>query len=294
MKELILISTILFLLQTNLVKGQCIADAGPDIVVCCGFDGMDTVQIGGNPTASGGVPPYTYIWESEWQVGSWIYTASDFLDDTTLANPTILYTGENLTFHLTIIDSESNICTDSVNVKFSFFGTHLMYVYYDIQQGDSIFLTGLANVLGGIPPVEYLWRPNHGLTDSTSLSFWAKPDTSVAYYLTATDSAGCSATGAPVYFVNVIPVSIESQDLSKSIVHIFPNPASNRITIKIESEKTEIKTLEFFDSNGQLAFKKETNENIVLLKTESLTKGLHFYKISASGKLIGQGKVIVE
>jgi hypothetical protein len=51
-------------------------------------------------------------------------------------------------------------------------------------------------------------EPNHGLTDSTSLAFWAKPANFVAYYLTLTDSAGCVATGAPVYHVNVLPVSV--------------------------------------------------------------------------------------
>jgi hypothetical protein len=292
--NLFLIPMIFFLTQSNLVLGQCIADAGPDITVCGDWSGIDTVQMGGNPTATGGVPPYTYIWETTWQVGSWTYTASDFLNDTTLANPSIIYPGEDLTFYLTVVDSESNICKDSVNVKSSIFGTHLMYVYYTIQQGDSIFLTGLDNVLGGIPPVKYLWRPNHGLTDSTSLSFWAKPDKYVAYYLTATDSAGCSATGAPVYFINVIPVSIEHHDVSENRSNVFPNPSGDRITISLDGGKIEMKVLEFYDSKGQLIFTKETKENTVQVKTELLAKGLNFYKITASGELIAQGKFIVK
>jgi hypothetical protein len=294
MKKLILTSTILILTQINIVKGQCIADAGPDKIVCSDWNGFDTVQIGGNPTATGGVPPYTYIWETEWQVGSWTYTASDFLNDTTIANPTIISSFENLTFNLTVIDSESNICTDSVDVDFSVFGTNLMYVTYEIQQGDSIYLTGFTNLYGGFPPVDYLWRPNHGLTDSTSLSFWAKPDTSVAYYLTATDFHGCSATAAPAYFVNVLPVSIESQELIRPNVNVFPNPTKNKITIKIEENKANKKTLDFYDNKGQLVLTKDFHENIIHLETESLLKGLYLYKITESGKLIGQGKIIIE
>lgn len=66
---------------------------------------------------------------------------------------------------------------------------------FEINQGDSVFLSGMHNVGGGFPPYEYLWRPNHGLSDSTSLSFWAKPEFSIAYYVTKTDSAGCVVTG---------------------------------------------------------------------------------------------------
>jgi hypothetical protein len=86
------------------------------------------------------------------------FTASDFLDDTTSANPTVISSGENLIFKLTVIDSKSNICTDSVNVRFSIFGTHLGTCNYVIQHGDSVFLSNFHNVLGGISPVNYLWR----------------------------------------------------------------------------------------------------------------------------------------
>lgn len=285
---------ILLLTQINFVNGQCNADAGPDIVVCSDWNGLDTVQIGGNPTASGGTPPYTYIWETTWNVGSWTYTASDFLNDTTLANPSVINSGEDLTFFLTIIDSESNICTDSVHVDFTNFGTHLMYVIYNIQQGDSIYLSGLENVFGGFPPFQYLWRPNHGLTDSTSLSFWAKPDTSVAYYLTLTDSSGCSAVGAPVYFVYVTPVSIDQNEAEIVNVKVFPNPANEHIMITLTGNYPEVKNYEIFDNQGRLIHEVKTKEKTIKLEIKPLTKGINFYKITASGKQIGQGKFIVE
>jgi hypothetical protein len=294
MKKPILISMILLLTQINMVKGQCIADAGQNIVVCCDWNGLDTLHLGGNPTASGGVPPYTYIWETEWQVGSWTYTASDFLNDTTIANPSVINSGENLTFYLTVIDSESTICTDYVHVDFTNFGTHLGYVTYTIQQGDSIYLTGMDNVSGGFPPFEYLWRPNHGLTDSTSLSFWAKPDSSVAYYLTLTDSSGCSATGAPVYFVNVTPVSIEQMERVRIEINVYPNPSKEQITIKIKGNYSNEKVIEFTDSKGQIILKKEIKDNTLQINSKSLNKGLNFYKIKESGKFIGQGKIIVD
>lgn len=294
MKKLILISTILILTQISIVKGQCIADAGQDVVVCCDWNGLDSIQIGGTPTALGGVPPYTYVWETEWQVGLWTYTASDFLNDTTIANPSVVNSGENLTFYLTVIDSESTVCTDSVHVDFTNFGTHLGYITYTIQQGDSIYLTGMGNVFGGFPPFEYLWRPNHGLTDSTSLSFWAKPDSSVAYYLTLTDSSGCSATGAPVYFVNVNPVSIDQLEKEIIEIKVYPNPSKDQLTIEIMNNDSNEKQIEFIDSRGQVTLKQIITQKTLQVNSKSLCKGLNFYKITESGKLIGQGKIIIE
>ena len=44
-------------------NAQLVAEAGPDKVICQYWYGIDTATLGGNPTASGGVPPYTYSWE---------------------------------------------------------------------------------------------------------------------------------------------------------------------------------------------------------------------------------------
>ena len=287
-----MISTILFFTQINLLNGQFVANAGEDIVVCSDWNGVDTVEIGGNPTASGGTPPYTYIWETSWTVGSWTYTASDFLNDTTLPNPSVINSGEDLMFYLTVIDNNSNICTDTIHVDFSNFGTHLAYFTYEIQEGDSIFLSGFENVMGGIPPLQYLWRPNHGLSDSTSLSFWAKPEQSVAYYLTVTDSSGCFAVGAPVYIVNVIPVSINT-NYSKARTIVFPNPSTDYLTLSIEETIEERITYRIFNNLGQLIVEKETPNNKITIKTVNLNRGIYFFVItSETGKLISQGKFI--
>ena len=187
---------------------------------------------------------------------------------------------------------KQSLSTDSVNVRFSLFGTHLGNLSYEIQQGDSIFLSGFSNVMGGIPPLNYLWQPNHGLSDSTSPSFWAKPEYSVAYYVTVTDSAGCSATGSPVYYVTVLPISTNQYDFKKPI-EIYPNPARDHITFKTGGAKPLMKTLIFYNNQGKVIHRLESNEECIRLKTSSLSNGLNFYKIFTSDKIIDQGKIIV-
>lgn len=283
----------------NNVLGQCMADAGSNVVVCVGIDGMmdSTVQIGGNPIATGGTPPYTIAWETyhQWIIGQYTitYTASDILNDTTIANPKIINDpGTPLHFTLTVTDANGIICTDSVLVQFSNFGTHLGYSTHYIHPGDSVHLD-LANVFGGIPPVQYLWRPNHGLTDSTSLSPWANPTTSVNYYITATDSAGCTSTGSPVHQVIVSPVLVNSID-KKSKIQLFPNPTSDFLNIRIESSSNEPTTIELIDVNGLVIKSLTTSEKNVRWNLKRLAKGSYTCRLSNKSNLIKNQTIIID
>ncbi len=75
--------------------GQLKVNAGNDTAVCISVSGFDTLELGGNPTASGGIEPYTYVWSTSYKIGSHIYGASHFLDDSTSSNPKIVDPTDN-------------------------------------------------------------------------------------------------------------------------------------------------------------------------------------------------------
>ena len=75
------------------------ADAGPDRTIYYG----DSVEIGGDPTASGGTPSYTYSW-----------TPTTGLDDPTIANPTA---SPNSTTTYTVLVTDDNGCSDSDSMR---------------------------------------------------------------------------------------------------------------------------------------------------------------------------------
>ncbi|MEM9929952.1 MAG: hypothetical protein AAF840_09050, partial [Bacteroidota bacterium] len=87
---------------TTLSEGQAmpVADAGNDAEVCAG----ESVQIGGNPTATDGVQPYTYAW-----------SPTEGLDDPSLANPTVTPLA-TATYTVTITDANGNTDEDEVAV----------------------------------------------------------------------------------------------------------------------------------------------------------------------------------
>jgi len=82
-----------------------IADAGEDALISLG----ESVTIGGDTTASGGTPPYTYLW-----------TPGNSLDDPTLANPTASPSDTlSTSYTITVTDANGcqNIDIDTVNIR---------------------------------------------------------------------------------------------------------------------------------------------------------------------------------
>ncbi|MDD3723726.1 MAG: T9SS type A sorting domain-containing protein [Lutibacter sp.] len=75
---------------------------------------------------------------------------------------------------------------------------------------------------------------------------------------------------------------------------VFPNPSKDKITIEIQGNSPKEKVIEIFDSIGRIVMKRKMVENSIQRDSESLSKGLNFYKIMGSGRLIGKGKIIVE
>lgn len=85
------------------VSPPLVVDAGPDQVTCAG----STVLLGGSPTASGGIPPYTYAW-----------APGTGLSSATVANPTATATAYQQ-YILTVTDVAGCSSMDTTSVDTS-------------------------------------------------------------------------------------------------------------------------------------------------------------------------------
>lgn len=136
---------------------QLTIDAGPDTTICYGasYNGLKGYIIGGNPTAHGGVEPYTYKWSgkrvpfpSSNSIGP--FYASDDLNDTTIANPVFVsdtYLDDWYTFYLEVSDGSHTTLTDSVKIRTSHFEYLLTAnntASFTIELGDSVRLPGIS------------------------------------------------------------------------------------------------------------------------------------------------------
>ena len=77
-----------------------LADAGADVVVCAD---APNPSVGGSPTASGGLGPYTYLWSG---------SGSGFLSSTTAANPTFdVATAGPGVYDVCVVVTDANTCS---------------------------------------------------------------------------------------------------------------------------------------------------------------------------------------
>jgi hypothetical protein len=256
MKTLYLIFTASFLLTySNYSLSQCIADAGPDIHRC---SRDSSVQLGGDPTAFGGTPPYTYKWSIDpiptlSQVVPYVY-ASNMINDTSIANPIFTYNGsflkDSISIYLKITDNQGCHSFDTLKLTTSLFGIHLSYHNIYINEGDSVYLNQTPNIGGGFGSSAYDWNPSYGLSDTNLASgFWASPSTTTFYTATVTDSKGCSKTGGSFYHIYVNTVGLNDNALKE--VELFPNPSSDMIYINKEKSET-ISKIEIFTLSGRI------------------------------------------
>lgn len=274
MKKYLLIFALLLSIQE--LYAQCVADAGSNQHRC---DSELSVQLGGAPTAAFGTPPYTYSWSIDpFYIGAigfpYMY-ASNFLNDTTLANPSLAYLnlGDTMQFYLKVTDALNCISYDTTTITTSNFSFHLAQYLYNITLGDSVFLNQGANISGGVGS-SYSWSPTHGLSDSTLQSgFWAKPDYDIAYSATVTDPFGCVRSGGAFYFINVFNVGVAERE--NQPLKIYPNPTKDLLLIET-LDASQISELNLFDVTGKRILQ---TIGVSQLDLRTLPAGIYFLEV---------------
>ena len=289
-KSIQIILAVFLGLGTLHTNGQCIANAGNDTVICT-CDGPFTFYLGGQPSAHAGNPPYHYTWTCHYQSVNMTWTASDFLDDTTSANPQLIdFAGEKLRFELTITDSLGNQCRDTVYIRFSYWTWTLDYKIRFINEGDSVQL--YKSIYGGIPPLTYQWSPPTGLSNPNDLYTWASPNSSMTYELTVKDSAGC--TGSDFFYIEVYPQGInEDKDHMHQQLVIGPNPMNHASTITFNGINNPTLTFLLYDVSGKCVHMAQIWNGYTLSRGH-LASGLYHYVVQHENKSIVQGKLIFE
>ena len=163
------------------------ADAGFDQTICEG----SSVTIGGSPTASGGLAPYTYSW-----------APSIGLSSPTVSNP-IANPAVTTTYTVTITDANATSTSDVVIVTVNPLPSSVTAnSNTPICDGSQLFLSGSAS--GGIT---FSWTGPNGFS-STIQNPQINPATTLAsgtYTFTTVSAQGCSNSATTNVFVSAIP-----------------------------------------------------------------------------------------
>jgi len=171
-------SLILVLLIKLAVSQNPVANAGPDFTLCPNSSGV----LGSSVPASGGNPPYTFLW-----------SPSTGLSSNTVANPTVTI-GTQTTYTLMVRDASNNIAYDVVTVFIS------DIMKYDAGKDTTYCLGKASNIVLGNPlnassGATFTWTPSTGLNNPYAPNPIANPLTSTIYTLTATKLPCTAQTG---------------------------------------------------------------------------------------------------
>jgi len=147
-------------------------------------------------TASSGVQPYTYSWNS------------------TPAQSTATAAGLcSGSYTVTVTDSNNCTATATVMITQPTQLTVTASQSQSICSGASATVSGLAQ--GGTPAYTYAWAPT-----GSGTSFTASPAATTTYTLTVTDANGCTDSTTTTVTVNPLPVfSISADDSDGCVTH---------------------------------------------------------------------------
>ncbi|MBI2271341.1 MAG: hypothetical protein HYU69_13440 [Bacteroidetes bacterium] len=198
-------------------------NAGTAQTVCSGT----AANLGGSPTASGGVSPYKYLW-----------SPIDSLSNDTIANPTA---NPSVTTTYSVLVVDSNNCMASSAVIITVKPERIAFAGDDIKifKRDSATLGGSPTASYGVPPYTYSWSPTTALSSSTVANPKASPSVKTTYVLTLSDASGCTAfTVRDTVIVNVdsLPFADAGQDYTICLhdsVTLGGSPAGKGATLPL-------------------------------------------------------------
>ena len=73
--------------------------------------------------------------------------------------------------------------------------------------------------------------------------------------------------------------------------HVFPNPASNNLTVDLEDLNGVNTTINLYDSSGKLVFEKKSNSKLII-DVSGFSKGIYSLEISNNEHLIRRQVII--
>ena len=172
---------------------QLAAHAGTNAVGC--YHG--SLTIGGTPSATGGTPPYTYVWQP-----------TTFLNSSTVANPIVSNLTSSIIYTLTVTDFDTNSVSNSISINLD-----NIYVFnagvdtgYCYQQSGGVKIGSPNN---NNTWWHFDWSPTYGLNNPTAANPIATPSVTTVYTLNVSDGL-CPNNVSQVTVTAFLPPAVDA------------------------------------------------------------------------------------
>jgi Secretion system C-terminal sorting domain len=115
----------------------------------------------------------------------------------------------------------------------------------------------------------------------------------VVYTTNTSITYGSVAQGVQQPFEISVITSIEQAEDITLVCSVYPNPASDFLTLKIENYDNKSLSYKLFDANGKLLENKKVTGNEAIISMANLLPNLYFLKVIDNQKEIKTFKIII-
>jgi hypothetical protein len=148
-------------------------------------------------------------------------------------------------------------------------------------------------MLNGSGGVSYSWSPATGLSCVSCPNPMASPASTTVYYLTVTDSAGCTNTDSTTVTVDMCTGIAGTSEKNK--IQIFPNPFSSKTFVQMNGISPDKIKVKLFDITGKEAKPViSIKDKGVEIEKGELNPGLYFVQIYEGTRNITTLKLILQ
>jgi len=259
----LLLGEYVFAMKGNVFVNSTVITALTNISCNGNCDGNATV------TATGGSPPYTYLWDD---LASQITTTA-----------TGLCAG---TYTIMVIDTVGDTAYATVTITEPFILSGIITSTDETCNGCADG-TASVSIMGGTPPYTYQWNDPSNQTTSTATGLIKN-----TYTVIVTDANGC-------VFFDTIGLSLNMEELFdvRNEIRIFPNPTSDSFVIKTTNANgfESGAVLKVTDISGRTVYQKRLGKNNSQLsvKTKGWEDGIYLVSINDGGHILFRDKLVV-
>jgi hypothetical protein len=106
---------------------------------------------------------------------------------------------------------------------------------------------------------------------------------------------GTAFTIDDLAFTGSVPAGVQEQHSDSADLLIYPNPFTDKTTLKTNDVQLENATLELYDVLGnKVRVMKNLSGNSIVISRDGLTNGIYFYQLTNENSVIATGKITVE
>jgi hypothetical protein len=164
-----------------------------------------------------------------------------------------------------------------------------------ICPGDPATLGGSPTATGGYGTYSYVWFPNSTLNNAAAANPVASPSQTTVYFLSLTDSLGCTAVDTITVTVDTC-VGIGNQQAIQTF-DVHPNPNDGQFTVAADlGVQLDQVILRVTDAAGREVYTKTLAQPGAVIREQislkALSTGTYFIRLEANGVQVSRKMII--